>query len=172
MELGLILWSVQVESAKNPPFLQAVNPVVAPKFFFVLPAERLCPFNSKNLECLHVAIVELSWKQDVHFSLTSHVPIGFVCSVWALLCLSCSVSLQSLKKLNDSCFSTPKLCKIVESVFVWQVYTFVQKLACFPGKGIYLSAKLLKTWWWCLAKWSSLEIFKGLWEFQLAANLP
>lgn len=49
VELGLILWSVQVEPAKNPPLLQAMNPVVAPKIFSVLAAERLCLFNSKNL---------------------------------------------------------------------------------------------------------------------------
>lgn len=42
----------------------------------------------------------------------------------------------------------------------------------FTGKGIYLSAKLPKTWWWCLAKWFSVEICKGIWEFQLLANLP
>lgn len=31
--VGLILQSVPVEPAKNPPFLQAMNPVVAPNFF-------------------------------------------------------------------------------------------------------------------------------------------
>lgn len=70
-------------------------------------------------------------KEDDRFSLTSLVPMGFVYSVWALLCLSCSVSLQSLKMPNDFCFPTPKLDKIVELFFLWHVYNFVQKLACF-----------------------------------------
>lgn len=75
--------------------------------------------------------VENFCKQEDHFSLTSHIPRGFCSSAWTLLCLSCSVSQQNLIKPNNSCFSTPKLGKIVESVFVWHMYTFVQKLACF-----------------------------------------
>lgn len=103
--------------------------------FFVLATGDICVLFITKIWLMLSAVVEHSWKQDDHFPLTSHVPIGFVSSVGALLCLSCSVSLENLKKPNDSCFPTPKLGKIVESVFVWHAYTSIQKLACFHWQG-------------------------------------
>lgn len=173
VELGLILWSVPVEPAKNPPFLQAMNPVVAPNFFlpwllnicvllilkiWLMPScsycrallKAGCPFFT-DIPCTHGVCL---------LSLGSFVPVMF-CFSWNKAWKSQMIPVFLLQS-----------CVRLWSQFLFGKCTpLFKNWLAFTGKGIYLSAKLLKTWWWCLAKWSSLEIFKGLWEFQLVANL-
>lgn len=169
-------WSYEVCKYSLPKihlFLQATNPPVAPTNF-LLAAGDVCVllitkiWLVRSCSCCR-ALLQAGWPFFIDIPCThgvcflilgSFVPVMFLFST-------------KLEKAKWFLFSYSKARQDCGAGFYLACVNLCSKIGLLSlARGSIFQPSFLKTWWWCLAKWFSVEICKGIWEFQLLANLP